>query len=103
MRAKSQPLKLALFHLVCAAICIAGAQELHMRMIGHTYVDDKITVTAGDLGHRCRGCRCRYSSRSDSAQGEVHPSSLHFMRPGKRNKGRTIWRDLRPGPALVQG
>lgn len=46
MRAKSQPLKLALFHLVCAAICIAGAQELHMRMIGHTYVDDKITVTA---------------------------------------------------------
>lgn len=46
MRTKSRPLKLALLHLVCGAICTAGAQELHMRMIGQTYADDKISVTA---------------------------------------------------------
>jgi hypothetical protein len=46
MRAKSQPLKLALFHLLCGAICAAGAQNPHARMIGHTYADDKISVAA---------------------------------------------------------
>lgn len=46
MRAKCQPLKLALFHLLCGAIATAGAQDLHVRVIGHTYADDKISVIA---------------------------------------------------------
>jgi hypothetical protein len=44
--AKSQPLKLMLFHLLCGAICAAGAQNLHTKLTGRFYADDKISVTA---------------------------------------------------------
>ena len=46
MSGTRRPLKLALAYLVCGAICFAGAQDLHMRVSGHTYADDKISVTA---------------------------------------------------------
>src|SRR5579871_3501321 len=32
--------------IVCCAICATRAQDLHVRIAGHTYTDDKISVTA---------------------------------------------------------
>lgn len=34
------------FCLFCVALCAAEAQDLHARITGHTYADDKISVTA---------------------------------------------------------